>query len=98
MQQPPGSYDVCPVCFWEDDVVALRWPDRGGTANVPSLIEAQRTYAAVGAIEERFADKVRPPTDDEPLDDGWRPCDPAENSPQTSHWPADPTTLYYWRR
>ncbi|MFF1900798.1 CPCC family cysteine-rich protein [Streptomyces sp. NPDC058206] len=24
--EPPGSYEICSVCFWEDDRVQLRWP------------------------------------------------------------------------
>ncbi len=42
--EPPGSYSICPVCFWEDDGVQLRWPDWAGGANKPSLIDAQRIY------------------------------------------------------
>lgn len=26
----PGSDEICPVCFWQDDIVQLRWPDFGG--------------------------------------------------------------------
>jgi hypothetical protein len=22
--EPPGSHDICKVCFWEDDIVMLR--------------------------------------------------------------------------
>jgi hypothetical protein len=35
--EPPGSYAICPVCFWVDDPVQLRWPDWAGGANKPSL-------------------------------------------------------------
>lgn len=29
----PGSYEICPVCFWEDDRVQFRWPAMSGGAN-----------------------------------------------------------------
>lgn len=29
----PGSYEICPVCFWEDDGVQFRWPTMGDGAN-----------------------------------------------------------------
>jgi hypothetical protein len=29
----PGSYDLCPVCDWEDDGVQLRYPSMRGGAN-----------------------------------------------------------------
>ena len=60
--EPPGSYDICKVCFWEDDNVQLRWPDHAGGANRPSLIEAQRLYRDVGAMERRFTGNVRDAT------------------------------------
>lgn len=25
-EAPPGSFQICPVCGWEDDLVQLRWP------------------------------------------------------------------------
>ncbi|WP_123816510.1 CPCC family cysteine-rich protein [Myceligenerans xiligouense] len=30
--QPPGSFDVCGICFWEDDAIQLRRPDYLGGA------------------------------------------------------------------
>ncbi|MCF2538686.1 hypothetical protein K6168_23930 [Streptomyces sp. FB2] len=40
----PGSYEICPVCFWEDDGVQSRWPTMAGGANQVSLIDAQRNW------------------------------------------------------
>lgn len=36
-----GSYDICPICDWEDDSVQLHNPACGGGANKISLIETQ---------------------------------------------------------
>ncbi|AEE47593.1 CPCC family cysteine-rich protein [Cellulomonas fimi] len=100
--EPPGSYEICGVCFWEDDAVQLRWPNYGGGANTPSLIEAQRTFAEVGAMESRFVGHVRAADESEPLDEGWRPIDLAVDhfearGVQKAPWPADLTTLHWWR-
>ncbi|MFD6137990.1 CPCC family cysteine-rich protein [Isoptericola sp. NPDC060257] len=100
--EPPGSYAICPVCFWEDDAVQLRWPDYGGGANSPSLIEAQQTYRLVGAMEPRFISKVRVPGPNEPLDADWRPIDLVidDFEPRAiteEPWPDDDAALYWWR-
>jgi hypothetical protein len=100
---PPGSYDICPICFWEDDQVQLRWPSSGGGANRLSLIDSQHNYQQFGAIEERFTNQVRSATADEPLDPGWRAIAPTEvnvfeaTGTSAAPWPADLTTLYWWR-
>ncbi len=39
--EPPGSYDLCEVCGWEDDGVQLANPACSGGANCKSLMEAQ---------------------------------------------------------
>ncbi|MBO0609867.1 hypothetical protein J0911_12605 [Myceligenerans salitolerans] len=43
--QLPGSYEICGICFWEDDAVQLRWPDYRGGANRPSPVHAQANDA-----------------------------------------------------
>ncbi len=100
--EPPGSYEICDVCFWEDDAVQLRWPDWAGGANRPSLIDAQTYYQRHQVSEGRLAAYVRPAKEDESLDEGWRPIDPALDAfeprgQKEAPWPHDLTTLYYWR-
>lgn len=41
MGEPPGSFEICDVCGWEDDHVQLAHPLMGGGANRESLVEAQ---------------------------------------------------------
>ena len=74
--QPPGSYDICPICFWEDDVVQLAFPDLAGGANKCSLIEGQGNFAAFGACETRLKPDVRAPQESERLNPAWRPLEP----------------------
>lgn len=100
--EPPGSYAICPVCFWEDDPVQLRWPDFGGGANRPSLREAQAGYLASGAIEPGFADSVRAAAEDESFEPEWRTLDTSVDDVEVwdadrAPWPTDLTVLYWWR-
>ena len=100
--EPPGSYSICPICFWEDDNIQLRWPDYAGGANKPSLIESQRNYSQIGATEKRFTGIVRGAAADEAVEDGWRPIDRGIDSFEPRGvseraWPDDLTVLYWWR-
>lgn len=100
--EPPGSYSICAVCFWEDDSVQLRWPMMQGGANRPSLIDAQIAYQEYGAMENRFVANVRPPRLDEPIEGGWRKIDPHRDAfealdDRSAEWPDDLTRLYWWR-
>lgn len=61
-EKPPGTYAICPVCFWEDDPEQGRNPDAVGGSNKTSLAEARRNYKMFGASERRFVDKVRQPS------------------------------------
>jgi hypothetical protein len=105
--EPPGSYNICKICFWEDDAIALRWPLDFGGANAVLLAEAQRNYFQFGAMEQRFSAHVRPPSASDRKDAGWRLIDLATDRfervqlDQQASWPAeleaDLTQLYYWR-
>lgn len=60
-EEPPGSFAICPVCYWEDDDVQYRNPTYDGGANRVSLEKARQNYVRFGAVEERFRDQVRDP-------------------------------------
>jgi|APEBP8051073058_1049385.scaffolds.fasta_scaffold01638_5 hypothetical protein len=98
----PGSYEICEICFWEDDAVQLRWPDKPGGANRVSLIEAQQSFSNTGASEDRLKSYVRSATSRDHRDDDWRPVSRADDSfeewpKQQEAWPSDLTALYWWR-
>lgn len=63
--KPPGTFAICPVCFWEDDEVQFKDPMSAGGANQVSLAEARKNFRAFGAVMEQFVGQVRPPTPEE---------------------------------
>jgi hypothetical protein len=48
MEQPPGTFEVCPVCYWEDDPVQYADPVYRGGANQVNLSEARKNFAVFG--------------------------------------------------
>lgn len=99
-EQPPGSDDICLICFWEDDAAQLRFPSLEDATNIVSLSQAQKNYVTFGAIEERFAQDVRKPGPEDVIDPGFRPIAPEDSFEETvveDGGPPDPTSLYYWR-
>ncbi|MEN3539641.1 CPCC family cysteine-rich protein [Microbispora sp. ZYX-F-249] len=59
-----GWYQICPVCFWEDDGQDDHDADdirRGGPNYGLSLTQARLNFRQIGACRERVLPYVRPP-------------------------------------
>ena len=99
--EPPGSYDICPICGWEDDDVQLRFPGMTGGANKQSLFEYQRSFLRGVPIDVQERKGYR-------RDPAWRPlnlkeCIASEKAPRTGldYFQAaaeGPYDEYYWRK
>jgi len=64
-EKPENTFQICAICFWEDDGVQLHNPDYEGGANTVSLNQAKANFKKLGASEVCFLKSVRPPTENE---------------------------------
>jgi len=57
---PEGQdYEICPVCFWEQDAFGVSEPRQSSAAkNGLSLLEGRENFKALGACDKRFIQKV----------------------------------------
>lgn len=66
MPQPtPGSREICPVCYWQDDRAQFDDPNYVGGANKKCLREARHSYTLYGVSDESCLRYVRPPLAEE---------------------------------
>jgi len=56
-----GGFEICPVCFWQDDDVAAGRESH----NLVSLVQARQEFKAIGASDLLWTGEVREPTEDE---------------------------------
>lgn len=94
-----GSDEICGVCYWQDDALALRYPNEKWIGSA-TLVEAQKNFARFGACEERLSEaaknsRAKKSFEIDPL---WRPIDLSlDKFDETDALhPKDETRLYYW--
>jgi hypothetical protein len=61
-QKPPGTFNICKICFWEDDLVQFDDPNYKSGANEVSLYEARVNFKEFGASDKTYLKHVRKPT------------------------------------
>lgn len=64
-ESPPGTWEICPVCGWQDDFVQGERDTVRGGANEQSLREARASFAAFGASDRHCTTHVRGPLPEE---------------------------------
>lgn len=74
-EKPNGTYDICEICFWEDDATQLADPNYEGGANKVSLKQGQNNFLLFGACEKEMVNNVRPPNKNEMRDNNWKPIE-----------------------
>lgn len=63
--ESPGTFEICPVCYWEDDNIQFDNPDYEEGANNISLNKARENFKRIGAISVECLKYVRKPLEDE---------------------------------
>jgi rubredoxin len=64
-EKPPGTFAICPVCFWEDDDFQFNHPDYAGGVNKISLNQCKLNFRLFGASSKDVIKHVRKPLDSE---------------------------------
>ncbi len=93
--EPSGSYQICPICFWEDEYYQLQSPEIADGANHGvSLVEGQENFIRYGACSKNCLKYVRKPVASDLKDLGWRRYDRTLDS----NWVGSMEQPYYWRK
>ncbi|WP_369384304.1 CPCC family cysteine-rich protein [Oscillibacter ruminantium] len=54
MSEPKGSFDICPVCGWEDDYVGRDYPNDPGMNGDWSINQAKKAWASGETIKKNY--------------------------------------------
>ncbi len=64
-EPPPGTFEICPVCNWEDDKAQHDDIDYQGGANEESLREARANFKKFCASSLKYIKETRSPLPEE---------------------------------
>lgn len=73
-KEPPGTYEICPICCWEDS----RTDSPYEQSNDATLRQAQRNFIDFGACERGWVSEVRAPSELDERTVGWQALDERE--------------------
>ena len=66
-EPPPGTFQTCPVCCWDDDNLQFEDQAYEGGANRVSLRQARKNFRRHGVSDRRHRQHIRlPRTDEQP--------------------------------
>ena len=71
-EPPTGTYNICKICFWEDDPIQFKDPTYEGGANKASLLQGQMNFERFGACEKNMLKNVRRPTKNDIRNPNWK--------------------------
>lgn len=63
--KPTGTFEICQVCYWEDDQIQNEDPEFDGGANDICLSEARKNFEEFGAVKAEYVKLVREPYESE---------------------------------
>jgi hypothetical protein len=70
------AWEICPICFWEDEPITDPYVGTGGPNGSLTLHEAQKNFMAIGASVRGSLTHVRQPTHTDRRDQHWQPLPP----------------------
>jgi hypothetical protein len=65
IEYPNGTYEICEICFWEDDIYQSENPNAKIGPNRVSLIQARKNFEEFGACEIEMKINVKKPSENE---------------------------------
>lgn len=76
-EQPPGTFEICQICWWEDDNIQFDDPDYIGGANGDSLRMCQRKFYKVDEHKKLIFENLGKHPDQKwyEVDENWKPLD-----------------------